>query len=80
MIAIRWNPGIREEFSDSGGNCSRRVRRAPFTLNDDAPPLIEQRVCPYHLVDPIFSESKHEIHDREGKQDVGIDEYPAHDP
>ena len=50
------------------------------TLPDyDTFPLIEEVVAPHHVVDPILGKGEHEIHDRERKQDVRVDEYSGHE-
>jgi hypothetical protein len=46
--------------------------------DDDALPFVQEAVAPEKVVYEVFGEGEHQVHQREGKQDVGVYEDARH--
>ena len=78
-IALDGNTGIRKELPNRGGNRRGSIGGAAVLLDYHALPLIEEVIAPHNVVDPVLGQREHEIHYRERKQDVRVNEYLGHE-
>ena len=79
LVALVGNTGIRKELPDRGGDGCGSVGGAAALPHYHALPLIEEVIAPRNVVDPVLGQREHEIHDRERKQDVRVNEYLGHE-
>ena len=69
---------VGEELPDRRRNRPRRNGGPSVVSHDDPFPLGQQSVCPDDLVDAVLGQRQHQVHDRERKQHIGIDEDAVH--